>query len=74
LVAAKKAARKGVVALPTLRDAAQQAHGEQQAAWRHPKHRAQWLPSLEAYVFVRLGGETVDKIDGPMIRDTLLPV
>ena len=73
-VAAEKAARKGIVALPTLRDAAQQAHGEQQAGWRHPKYRAQWLPSLEAYAFPRLGGETVDKIDGPRIRDTLLPV
>ncbi|MEG8014517.1 phage integrase central domain-containing protein [Sphingomonas sp. 22R3R2A-7] len=73
-MAAKNAARKGVVALPTLRDAAQQAHGEQQAGWRHPKYRAQWLPSLEAYAFPRLGGETVDKIDGPRIRDTLLPV
>lgn len=73
-VAAKRAARQVVVAVPTFREAAQQAHGEQQAGWRNPKHRAQWLSSLEAYAFPSLGNETVDKIDGPMIRDALLPI
>lgn len=73
-MAAKKTARKVIVALPTFREAAQKAHGEQQAGWRNPKHRAQWLSSLEAYAFPSLGGETVDKIDRPMIRDTLLPI
>ena len=63
-----------VVAVPTFCEAAQQAHGEQQAGWRNPKHRAQWLSSLEAYAFPSLGSETVDKIDGPMIRDALLPI
>lgn len=66
--------RKVEVTVPTFREAAQQAHSEQQAGWRNPKHRAQWLSSLEAYAFSRLGSETVDKIDGPMIRDTLLPI
>lgn len=73
-VATKKAARKVVVALPTFREAAQQAYGEQQAGWRNAKHRAQWLSSLEAYAFPSLGGERVDKIDGPMIRETLLAI
>lgn len=66
--------RQVVAALPTFREAAQQAHGEQQAGWRNPKHRAQWLSSLEAYAFPSLGSATVDKIDGPMIRDALLPI
>ncbi|PZU77496.1 MAG: integrase [Sphingomonas sp.] len=63
-----------VVTVPTFREAARLAHGEQQAGWRNPKHRAQWLSSLEAYAFPSLGGKTVDKIDGPMIRDALLPI
>jgi integrase len=63
-----------VVGVPTFREAAQQAHREQQAGWRNTKHRAQWLSSLAAYAFPSLGGKTVDKIDGPMIRDTLVPI
>ncbi len=66
--------RKVEVAVPTFRAASQQAHGEQQAGWRNAKHRAQWLSSLEAYAFPSLGSTTVDKIDGPMIRDALLPI
>ncbi len=73
-VAAKKAARKVVVALPTFREATQQAHGEQQAGWRNPKHRAQWLSSLEAYAFPSLGDVTVDQIDSKMILGVLLPI
>lgn len=66
--------RKVAVAVPTFQEAAQQAHGEQQAGWRNAKHRAQWLSSLEAYAFPILGSETVDKIDGPTIRAALLPI
>jgi integrase len=73
-VEAKRAARQVVLAVPTFREAARLAHGEQQAGWRNPKHRAQWLSSLEAYAFPSLGNETVDQIGGPMIRDALLPI
>lgn len=66
--------RQVIVAVPTFREAARLAHGEQQAGWRNPKHRAQWLSSLEAYAFPSLGGKAVDKIDGPTIRDALLPI
>ena len=73
-VAVKRAALEVVVAAPTFREAAQQAHSEQQAGWRNPKHRAQWLSSLEAYAFPSLGDKKVDKIEGPMIREALLPI
>ena len=73
-MALKRAARQVAVAVPTFCEEAQQAHGEQQAGWRNPKLRAQWLSSLEAYAFPSLGSRIVDKIDGPMIRDALLPI
>ncbi len=66
--------RKVIEAVPSFRDAAKRAHDEQKAGWRNPKHSAQWLSSLEAYAFPTIGDERVDKITGPMIRDTLLPI
>lgn len=66
--------RKVLETVPTFREAALRAHDEQKASWRNPKHRAQWLSSLEAYAFPTLGDKPVDNISGPMIRDTLLPI
>lgn len=63
-----------VAAVPTFREAARLAHGEQQAGWRNPKHRAQWLSSLEAYAFPSMGDVTVDQIDSKMILGVLLPI
>lgn len=73
-VAAKKASRAAIAAVPTFREAALTAHGEQKAGWRNKKHSAQWLSSLESYAFPAIGDVRVDKVDGPMIRDLLLPI
>tara|TARA_R110000868_G_scaffold202806_3_gene450640 strand:+ start:6196 stop:7398 length:1203 start_codon:yes stop_codon:yes gene_type:complete len=73
-VAAKRAAKAARTTIPTFRAAAKTAHGEQKAAWRNTKHKAQWLSSLETYAFPSIGDLLVDQIDGPMIRDLLLPI
>jgi hypothetical protein len=50
------------------------AGAREKAGWRNPKHRAQWISSLQAYAFPAPGKISVNKIDGPMIRDMLLPI
>jgi len=47
------------------------AHAERLPSWKSAKHAKQWLSTLEAHVFARLGALPVDQIDGPMVRDVL---
>jgi hypothetical protein len=42
--------------------------------WKNGKHQQQWIETLELYAFPKLGKRTVDKIDGPMIRDVLAEI
>lgn len=73
-VEAKRASRRILAALPTFRKATLSVYGERERHWRNPKHRAQWLSSLETYAFPTLGNLPVDKVDGPAIRDLLVPI
>ncbi|PCI46352.1 MAG: integrase, partial [Alphaproteobacteria bacterium] len=49
-------------------------HAEHKGSWRNAKHTAQWLSSLKAYAFPAIGSVCVDQINGPEIRDLLLPI
>ncbi len=60
--------------VPTFRQAALMVHEEHRPSWKNPKHAAQWLSSLEAYAFPKLGALLVDQIDGPMVRDVLAEI
>lgn len=60
--------------IPTFRDAAKSVHQEHKAAWKNGKHRAQWINTLESYVFPALGDRRVADIEGPAIRDVLAPI
>lgn len=59
---------------PTFKAAAESLHKELKPSWREGKHRDDWLSSLERHAFPKLGKIAVDKVDGPMIRDALLPI
>ncbi len=61
-------------AIPTFKAAAIALHAELKPSWREGKHRDDWLSSLERHAFPKIGKITVDTIDGPLIRDTLLPI
>lgn len=61
-------------ATPTFAEAARRMFEEHKSTWRNVKHRAQWISSLEAYAFPKLGPVVVGDIDGPMVRDVLLPI
>ncbi|WP_322095976.1 tyrosine-type recombinase/integrase [Pelagibius litoralis] len=56
---------------PTFRVAAEAVHIEHTKAWKNDKHRAQWLSSLEAYAFPKLGDTPINEITGPDVRDVV---
>ena len=64
--------RKAVV--PTFEGAARAVHEEHKPTWANAKHAAQWLATLEQYAFPAIGGKPVSVIDGPTVRDVLLPI
>lgn len=58
----------------TFKAAAAKVHAEQKAGWKIGKHQHQWLTTLEAYAFPQLGNRLVNDIEGPLIREVLLPI
>ncbi|MBK6707321.1 MAG: DUF4102 domain-containing protein [Sphingomonadales bacterium] len=45
--------------IPTFREAALKVHAEHKAAWKNGKHQAQWMRTLEVYVFPAIGDSLV---------------
>jgi len=58
----------------TFKAAAKKVHAEQTASWKNGKHQDQWLNTLEAYAFPKLGDRLVNDIEGPLIREVLLGI
>ena len=73
-IAIRQAARNEVARMLTFEEAARTAHGELKAGWRNPKHAAQWISTLERYVFPDIGTIAVDAVTGPMVRDVLISI
>lgn len=60
--------------IPTFRDAAKLVHAEHEKAWKNGKHQNQWIATLTTYAFPKIGDLSVDKIEGPAIREVLIPI
>lgn len=60
--------------IPVFREAAKECHESKKGAWRNGKHAAQWLSTLEAYAFPKIGSRRVDLIDAPAIVEVLAPI
>jgi integrase len=73
-IAARRASEASTAAIPTFREAAIAAHKDLGQGWRNGKHKAQWISTLETYAFPAIGKTRVDQVDGPMVRDLLLPI
>jgi integrase len=58
----------------TFAEAARKVHAEQKAGWKNGKHQDQWIKTLEKYAFPKLGKRLVNDIEGPLIRECLLPI
>jgi integrase len=66
--------RRSRETIPTFKVAAGRCHDDLKPGWKNPKHAAQWLSTLETYVYPTLGSKRVDHIDGPMVLEVLLPI
>jgi integrase len=60
--------------VPTFEEAARAVHAEHKKGWRNPKHRAQWIATLEAYTFPRIGSRAVSEIETRDVLGVLGPI
>ncbi len=63
--------RKPSSSTPTFETAAREVYAERKGHWQNPKHRAQWLSTLETYVFPFIGPMSVDAVGTEHVRDLL---
>ncbi len=61
-------------AKPTFRTSAIELHGHLLKSWKNGKHGDQWLSTLEAHVFPKIGNRPVDAIGTADILAVLLPI
>ena len=61
-------------ATPTFRKAALQVHRINLPTWRNRKHAAQWISTLETYVFPTIGDMKVDAIRKSDVLACLTPI
>ncbi len=73
-VEAKRTSVKKADTLITFEQVAVAFHDERKSSWRNLKHRAQWLSTLETYVFPYIGSLPIDAVTGPAIRDLMVPI
>lgn len=63
--------RRAKMSMPTFSETAVMVYEEHRPSWKNPKHAAQWLTTLETYVFPTIGNLPVNQVSGPMVRDVL---
>ncbi len=66
--------RRRKVEILTFKKAALRVHAEQKPSWKNGKHQEQWITTLERYAFPLLGNRLVNDIEGPLMREVLLPI
>lgn len=66
--------RKKAEGIPTFREAAAKVFNENKKSWKNKKHRGQWLTSLEAYAFPKIGDIAVSDIESSHVRDVLIAI
>lgn len=58
----------------TFEKAARTVHEDLMPGWQNPKHAAQWLTTLEVYVFPRIGTRKVKDLKANDFADALRPI
>jgi integrase len=72
-VAARRA-RLAANLAPTFENAAEQCYAARAGTWRNPKHKAQWLSTMKAYVYPRIGSKQVNEITVTDVLEALTPI
>ena len=62
------------VAALTFEKASRKVHEELKPGWNNKKHAAQWISTLETYVFPKLGNRKLDAISPGGCADVLRPI
>jgi integrase len=70
----EQAEARAAAADRTFREAAEAVHGEIKAGFRNPKHAAQWINTLEAFVFPKIGSRKVSELRAADFADALRPI
>lgn len=58
----------------TFEKAARQVHEELRPGWKNSKHAAQWISTLETYVFPKIGAKKLDAVTPADCADVLRPI
>jgi hypothetical protein len=66
--------RRKSAGVPTFREAAIAVHTEFKSGWKNGKHQAQWLSTLESFVFPTLGSLSVSDVEAAEVRDVLAAI
>jgi integrase len=59
---------------PTFEEVAQQVHIERMPTWKNAKHGKQWINTLRAYAFPKIGRIPIDSIGQPEVMMCLAPI
>ena len=66
--------KRRLEAVPTFAEAAATVVEQKRAGWRSPRAAADWLHSLERYVFPRIGGRPVSEVSSADLLAVLTPI
>jgi integrase len=66
-----KASRQADVDALNFEQAARKVHEDLKDGWKNPKHGAQWLTTMETYVFARLGNCKIKDLKAQDFAETL---
>ena len=66
--------RKAKVTVPTFKEAAIQVHADHSNSWKNKKHTAQWISTLETYVYPYFGDLPVNHIEAAEVLRALSPI
>ena len=61
-------------AMPSFEAIAREVHQSHSQSFRNDKHRAQWISSLEEYVFPKIGSRRVDELQPSDVLAVLSPI
>ncbi len=66
--------RQERLVVPTLEEVAREVHQAHAATFKNAKHAAQWITTLEAYVFPKFGSCPVNEVESKHILEVLSPI
>lgn len=71
---AQRAADRVSATTMTFEKAGRAVYGERKSGWKNPKHSDQWINTLNAYVFPKIGGSNVADLTPADFAEVLRPI